>query len=202
MNKSSWQPFIDLSKISEATGINKKFLTKEKNLINVNKSSFNRFANKVGASSQSDRYALYQSIKSIVNKNQDLNINNVEGVYLGRKQSYDMWRNYAKYVFPVFVKLIGQTSDGRIKNLSVSNRVSDELKTVYKLLGGKDNPNKYPVYAINNYGNNDPFPSENLEKYLTKNQNRNRNTGSSGPFLAAGVTLGLIGTTVYFLLGK
>lgn len=137
----------------------------------------------------------------MVNKNQVLNINNLEGVYYGRKQSYDMWKEYAKYIFPVFVKLIGQTSDARIKNLKVSNRVSDELKTVYRLLGGKDDTNKYGVYAINNFGNNDPFPPENLEQYLTKNQNRN--TDSSGAVMAGvGVTLGLIGTGLYFLLGK
>jgi hypothetical protein len=209
-NIKSWEETSMNAKkreISQATGINLNLLKNEKNLINVNKSSFNSFANSIGINknSQLDRYALYQSIKSIVNKKQGLNINNVEGVYFGKKSSYDMWKEHAKYPFPFFVKLIGQDLDARIRNMKVSNRVSDELKIVYKLLGGKDNPNKYPVYAINTYGNNDPFPPENLEKYIMKNQNRNRNlnqrTDSSGPFLAAGVTLGLIGTGVYFLLG-
>lgn len=198
-NIKSWEETSMNAKkreISQATGINLNLLKNEKNLINVNKSSFNSFANSVGINknSQLDRYALYQVLKSYPKTNV-LNTNTVKQLYNTKKEFYNKYKINAdpsNLSLPEFIIGIGQTSDARISTGSISNRVSGETKTIYKLLGGKDDLTKYTgnkVFKMNN---------RNL------NRNRNQRTDSSGPFLAAGVTLGLglIGTGVYFLLGK
>jgi hypothetical protein len=211
-----------MRELSEATGINLK------NLNNIDKETFNKYATYLGINKNSviDLYAVYQTIKYIENKKEILNINNIKSAlnqrgdivnnfYKGKKMSYEKWKNegIAKYNFPVFVKKTGQTTDARVKNSkALSNRVGDALKIPYKLLGGKDDPNKYPVYEHDGF--DDELPS-NLTKKQNSNGNMNRNSNSNRirnrnrkqksdhttAIVLGGTTVGLIGTALYFLLG-
>ena len=215
LNSRSWNETMwnaKMRELSEATGINLKKLN------NVDKETFNKYATYLGINKNSviDLYAVYQTIKDIEKKKEILNINNIKNAlnqrgggdivknfYKGKKASYEKWKSegIAEYNFPVFVYLTGQIYDAKVKNSKeISNRVGDDLKISYKLLGGKDDPNKYPVYRYN--GIDDGLPSKNN---LKKNQNRNRNRKQKSDHTTAivlgGTTVGLIGTALYFLLG-